>query len=343
MMKQLSDKELAALELKYGKVKQLFYNKIGTGAIWYVLRKPSFDEYITFNKYITNIAPPNTPPKYEVDAEIAAVLLSKIIILPEDIDVSTIPPGIIIDSAIHAINLYDFEDNIKLREMYVGAIKNAHTIVGSIIQRILSMYGVQGYLAIKQMSEQEIIDMLVYSEVINGDLGTFAQLTQMQDIPIIKKGKTTTIDLNRLLNIETGSPQEPVLSKKEQTRRTQLTNHYKQLGYSDKQIADILNKRANEQTFESVEALRDQFKKVDTNNLDLSKVTKDEWDTLRKEGKVPDFKESQQMAFAKSKAALQEQIENDRLQFGERKKTNNFTGDLNRLLQEVKQKTRDME
>lgn len=345
MASKLSRSEVEQLELKYGAIQQLSY-KIGTIEKWYAVRKPTFDEYILFNKHVVNHSAPNQPPRYELDPEIALYFLSKVIIYPDDFDVNEIPPGYIMDSCIHSVNLSTFEHPDKLREVYINSLKNAHSIVGAIMQRILSMYGIQGYLLAKNMSEEELIDLITYSEVISGDLGVFAELTQLPDIPYIQRKKKRTIDLEKLLGIKyDNSQQSPIMTKEQRIKRRQAEMHYKSLGMSDDKIADLLNNRDKTRLYD--EFNNNQDNKIDPHRKDekhIMNMSRDEYVKNKKEGNLMSFEESQTSAFQESKNALAQQIEMDRENPGQLDgiPIKKFSGDLNRLLDKVKQHTRDL-
>lgn len=344
----LDRRVLENLRSKHGKVQAITYAQANdTHSI--VVRQPNFNEYTYFSKHSTNYSnDPNSKAEYELDPDVTDIFFSKVVVYPENCDINKIPPGKILEACVTAVGLCDFEDPVTLREMYIGAIRHSQSILGAIQQRLLVSYGIDIILHMDKLSEEQIMELLVISEILQNDLGMFAKLSAMQNMPFTRQGK---LDLKALIGLD--SPEErPQLSPEATKRKERARAYYKSVGMSDERIDKILDERNRlEQELpvdelSKLQVIDEKTGKVDINNMseeELKNLPYDEYMKLKKEGKLMSHQESVKRSMEVAKDALAEKIEQDKIRYGKDAGKQHYKGDLSAILKRVKEQTKDIE
>jgi len=342
----LSKGKLESLRLQYEKVREVKYT-IGNKEHSVVVRKPKFDEYVYFNKHSVNYAKtPNDEPVYELDPDVTDIFFSWIVVYPENIDISKVPPGKVLEACVSAVGLCDYEDPDKLKDMYISAIKNSQTIIGAIVERLVMTFGIQAYSMLKYLSEEEVTELLVISELAQNELGAFGKLANIP-LPFDRRGK---LNLHALLGIpEEDGKKGSISSQIEERARNRTREYYRKSGLSEDQIDKIMEERERAEAARPagpVDELLGRDEKVDINKMSeeqLSQVPYDQYMKLKKDGKIKSYDESVQDSIAEAQDSLAKKIATDKAKFGDKFTQRNFKGDLRQLLKSVKLETRDME
>jgi len=325
----LDENILEKLRLKHGKVQPVPYHVPGKQPGIIVVRKPTFSEYILFNKYAEAIDGDN----YELDPEVTDIYLQSVIVFPENIQIQDIPAGVIVKACTISIKLSEFEDIEKMRDLYIKSIRSFNTQAGALLAKLIAAYGIQGYQLTKGMQEEEIIDLLVASETITNTYGDFAKITNLPDMPFVPR--TKKLDVDRILGIR--SKEDPI-NKMPENKKSRLTAYYKSLNYSDEQIQSIIDKIESGETKREFERNKPAYNdKIDINALDdseLSKMTARDFNDLKKQGKIMSPTESQERLISDAKQSLTEKIAEDKVKFGTRE-SKMPSADMQKLLSQV--------
>jgi len=341
----MNKNELAKLKAKYGDIKEVQYEHIGKRAT-IVVRKPTFREYIYISKNSINYAQnPKENPIYDIDPDAAATTFNNVVVFPKGTTVNDVPPGVVLEACIASVSLCKFENQKELKDLYIQSIKNSQTIVGAITQRLITSFGIQVWPLLESLDENEVMDLIVLSEIVQNDLGMLAKITQLEGIPLNHRGK---LELHKVLGInpKNNARRSPMQQQSDKKIRT----YYKSLGKSDEEIDKILNRfdemDTEQQQVDVADIEKDPNAKLDIAGMseaELSNIPYDKYMQLKKDGKLMQFEESVKKGIEKSKNALAEKIKSDKELYGNAKPEKHFTGNMKDLLKVVKDKTRDIE
>jgi hypothetical protein len=346
----IPDKELDDLRALYGEVLHDTYSDPKGEKHSIVLRAPKFDEYLFFNRNSTAIQA-GEQVKYELDPEVVQTFFTQLLIYPKDINISTIPVGVLIKNANDVVSIYALENESNVKSMYIDSIKNANSMLGAIVTTLVSTYGIQIYPMFKSLNESEIMDLIVIGEAMTDTIGKFAEIANIPGLPWTVRGKVRKLNVEQLLGLR---PTNNNVTKTGQQQKSDewLRNYYKSLRYKDEDIEKMINKLNHiESEISADRSPITEDGKIDMNNMsdeDLQKMSNREYNQLKKDGKILSHEESQQLAVQDNKAALAQKIAEDKARFNTDKKGESFDdlhykGNLDNLLQQVKDKTRDME
>lgn len=334
-------KLIESLGSKYGAVVPIEYQAMGGKPTFFVVRRPKFDEYVLFNKYAVNNGTEDNP-YFDIHEDAAFEYFSKVVVYPEGLDPNQVPVGSIFKACALSVELSSFNDPDKFKEMYIRSIKNVFSQAGAILMKIVGAFGIQGYMAVKDLEEHELVDLIAMVEALTDSHGDLAKLTNMPGIPF--KGKK--LDIERLLGVQSKAPDAP--NRMDDNKRKKLEMYYESLGYTPERI---------EKTIQALEAKGTEFKrdrnavdadgKIDMSlmsDAEIQSMSQSEYNKLQKEGKILSHEESQKRAMEDSKDDLRAKIEQDKEVYGKEEHapktvgTQHWKGDLGDLLKQVKTK-----
>lgn len=324
------------LETKYGAIQELTYSTPHSKSNSIIVRKPTFEEYIFFNKHSV----PVDNVSFELDPAVSDIFFKNILVYPTNIDINDIPVGTILHACNISVKLSSFENKDKQKENYIKSIRALNTAPGAMLAKIVSAFGIQGYLACKHLSDDEIIDIISIIEIITDTTGEFAKIADIEGLPFDKRGK---LDIRTLLGF---APEAPAKSKDQLKKESRLTAYYKSLGYNDEQIASLLSKLSGMEHKSNIKS-----DKLDLNEMseeEINKISRNQFNNMIKENKVASNEESFDRALNSSKDALLKTLEEDKRLYGDTRIRKDqvapsfFTGDLKNLLSDIEFKTRDL-
>lgn len=301
----ITPNRLAEIKAQYGEVVELPYKFLGNSDTL-IVRKPRFSEYVFFNKYSIK-DPRYTDSEIQLDPEVADIYLSKVTVYPDILDFNKIPAGIVMEACVASVNLHKFESEAMVRDMYVKSIRNANTTVGVIVQRLIAAFGIQGYLTIAEMNEEEVMDLIVYSENLLQESGWLSKLCSIKDIPMIRRGKQNMIDIKRLFGI-TPPPQQ----KAQEFDRSR----YHHAGIPDSKLDEILNQQNETPKGEETAQNNDRLNTSTMSDSQMETMNYREYLKKAKEGKINTFQDNLNAAWQVAKDQLAEKIAEDESKYG---------------------------
>jgi len=337
---QISELKLEELRYVYGDVEAIYYEEPGKKDKKYiVVRKPKLDEYMLFNKHMEIKQDSKGKQSYNLDPNYVDIYFNKIIVWPENVDITKIPVGIMVHACNVSIRLSPFEDENKLETMYRKSLESINTQIGATIVKLVSAFGIQAYKDIKYLDEEEIMDLIAIVETITDSYGDFAKIANIADnFPFNNKGK---LDIAKLLGV-TSKDNEP-RNKMPDNKRKQLYQHYKSLNYSEDQIQQMIKTLEEKGRRFDIKDSKTQDGKVDMNRMseeELSKMSHHDYSQMKKSGKLANHQESFQNAMEDAKGALNKAIEEDKRQYGDKPKPKSvgpqhYKGDFNKLISNI--------
>jgi hypothetical protein len=266
------------LKRKYGRISKIVIK--GT-------EEEVFFRGLNFEEYIKVITKTNkmTSDKtiiYDFDPDILPYIITTCKIYPElfDTDKIMLNPGLMYNIASYIMQITLFEDDDRLEKYYVDRYRVYSTVLGSIRMKLVAYFGLDGYTQTKNMTQEEIIDLLAMGELLNREPGEFSKVINKPLLfPRDRRGR---VDLKRFLaGIENYTPQQSPTQAPVEMKEDHSFDHAANL-YSDNENEAVLTRTSRN----------------------------------RKESSNMSFDDMQREAMEVSKIRLAEQIARDKARFG---------------------------
>jgi hypothetical protein len=338
----IDESKLEKLRLTYKQIQLINYSVPGGEENHFVIRKPNFEEYLIFNKYAEIVGEVNGNPQYELNPDVADSFLKSVIVYPDEIDIGNIPAGVIMSACSMSINMSVFEDQGEIRDSYIKSIKAVNTSAGAMRLKLISAFGIDGFIKCKNMDEHEIIELLTYVETITDSMGDLAKISGLEKtLPFARNGK---LDVGTVIGVKSDDVGPKGTNVMSPEKKKKLTEYYRSLRYDDEWIEKTISSLENSgRQYDDVSSTTSDGK-IDMgamSDAEIKALSANEYNALKKEGKILSGEESKERALSNAKDILSKTIEEDRRQFGDREKpktisAQHFTGDLNNLLADVK-------
>lgn len=248
------------LKRKYGRISKIIIKNSEEEVFF---RGLNFEEYVKVI-HKTNKMAAEDKVIYDFDPDILPFMISSCKIYPEDFDVNLLMdnPGLMYNIASYIMQVTLFEDDERLENHYVDRYKHFSTLLGSIRMKLVGYFGLDGYIMTKQMTQEEIVDLLAMGELLNREPGEFSRLLGKPNLfPRDRRGR---VDLKRFLagvetvKTESAPSQQPVEVRQEEHDTSANL-------YSDNEDEAVLtrtNRRRNQSSNMSFEEMQKEAMEI---------------------------------------------------------------------------------
>lgn len=214
---KLTDDIIDSYKEKYGKVAKFHLKDIDQDVLF---RPLNFGEYLKIGDKVKVAASYDGSAEYEFEPTILPYIIKNTLLYPKDIDQSALleKPGIMITIATYVMRISLFEDDELLVKTYVDRLKEmSTTVMGELSLFLVDSFGIDGFTKTKNMTLNEIVDLIVLGELATKRVGMFSELIGQPDIlPRDRHGRVSIKALTQDPNQE-----QPPINTQQQPRQQQ--------------------------------------------------------------------------------------------------------------------------